>query len=123
MGKTKTRTDHRSLWLTGRLDLRTSTGGKKGCVSVFARGCGGFLFFFLLWGRLLTPHEDIQDQNDEAYDAAAGSVLGCVRVEGGEVVCDWGCGAEGCEAELEEEGEHGWLIAERVGCSGFAVCS
>jgi hypothetical protein len=35
MGKTKTRTDHSSLWLTGRLDLRTSTGKKKGCVSMF----------------------------------------------------------------------------------------
>lgn len=33
MGKMKTRTDHRSLWLTGRDDLRTSTRAGKlaGC--------------------------------------------------------------------------------------------
>ena len=55
---------------------------------------------------MLTPHEDIEDQNDEADDAAAGAVLRGVGVEGGEVVCDWGSGAEGCEAEVEEEGEH-----------------
>ena len=63
-----------------------------------------------------TPHEDVQDEHDEADDAAACAVLSGVRVEGGEVVGDWGGGAEGCEAELEDEGEHGCLVAWLLGC-------
>jgi hypothetical protein len=82
MGKIKTRTDHRSLWLTGRDDLRTST---RWNVSVL-RARWGF-------GKAtrLTPDEDIEHKDDEADDSAAGAVL-----SGGVLGGDGRGGAEGC---------------------------
>jgi hypothetical protein len=88
MGKMKTRTDQRSLWLTGREDLRTSTGRQ------LALGASFFERDFAVVG--LTPDEDVEHEDDESDDSAAGAVLRG-RVHGLEgLVCDGRGVAEGC---------------------------
>ena len=60
----------------------------------------------------LTPDEDIEHEDDEADDSTAGAILsgGVHGLEG--LVGDGRSVAQGCQAELEEEVEHGggwWL--------------
>lgn len=65
-----------------------------------------------------TKDNNIQDQNDEAEDTAAGAVLPAVSGRGGSNVTDGRAQGEGGQAELEEEVEDGVQHLELFGENG-----
>lgn len=107
MGKKKTTRHQASLCRGGRFDLRTSTATARQYTAKQWTGHGGI--------SVRTEDEDVEDQHDEAEEAAdAGGVV----VEGAAGRLD-GRGAGECrKAELEEdvgEGMHGvWTLDSDV---------
>ena len=60
----------------------------------------------------LTPHNDVENQDDESDDAAASAVLGGVHAgDGHGVVAERSGHGEGGQAEVEEEGEHVFCVS------------
>lgn len=68
-----------------------------------------------------TPHDHIQDQNNESDNAAAGAVLPCIGLDGDDFVVNRSSEGQSREEELEEEGEHDVDAESRCLCLFDAV--
>jgi hypothetical protein len=78
IGSRNTTRHHRTFDAGGRLDFRTSTGRRGKSARGYSAGPG------LLRGIVArTDDNDVQDQDNEAQNSAAGAVLPGVAVAGG----------------------------------------